>query len=51
MMHFCKEFVDKKLWPHKNTFLKKDYTLTEDTMRSRGDLGFLSVAVHKTLAE
>jgi hypothetical protein len=29
----------------KDRFEKKDYALTEETMRKAGDLGFLSVAV------
>jgi hypothetical protein len=37
--------VDKELWPNKDRFEKKDYALTEETMRKAGDLGFLSVAV------
>jgi alkylation response protein AidB-like acyl-CoA dehydrogenase len=45
MRDSVKEFVDKELWPHKARFEKKDYALTEDTMRKAGDLGFLSVAV------
>ncbi|MDG2433142.1 acyl-CoA dehydrogenase family protein [Flavobacterium sp.] len=45
MRDSVKEFVDKELWPHKDRFEKKDYALTEETMRKAGDLGFLSVAV------
>jgi alkylation response protein AidB-like acyl-CoA dehydrogenase len=45
MRDSVKEFVDKELWPHKARFEKKDYALTEETMRKAGDLGFLSVAV------
>ena len=39
------EFVDKEIWPYKNRFENKDFTLTEETMKKAGDLGFLSVAV------
>jgi alkylation response protein AidB-like acyl-CoA dehydrogenase len=45
MRDSVKEFVDKELWPFKDRFEKKDYALTEETMRKAGDLGFLSVAV------
>ena len=45
MRDSVKEFVDKELWPNKDCFEKKDYALTEETMRKAGDLGFLSVAV------
>ncbi|MFT7385965.1 MAG: alkylation response protein AidB-like acyl-CoA dehydrogenase [Nonlabens sp.] len=45
MRDSVKEFVDKELWPNKARFEKKDYALTEETMRKAGDLGFLSVAV------
>ena len=39
------EFVDKELWPNKERFEKKDYSLTEEVMRKAGELGYLSVAV------
>lgn len=39
------EFVDKEIWPNKERFEKKDYSLTEDIMRKAGELGYLSVAV------
>ena len=45
MRDSVKEFVDKELWPNKDRFEKKDYALTEESMRKAGDLGFLSVAV------
>jgi len=45
MRDSVKEFVDKEIWPNKDRFEKKDYALTEETMRKAGDLGFLSVAV------
>ncbi|MBP7181488.1 MAG: acyl-CoA dehydrogenase family protein [Flavobacterium sp.] len=45
MRDSVKEFVDKELWPNKDRFEKKDYALTEETMRKAGHLGFLSVAV------
>lgn len=39
------EFVDKEIWPFKDRFEKKDYALTEETMRKAGEMGFLSIAV------
>ena len=45
MRDSVKEFVDKEIWPNKSRFEKKDYALTEETMKKAGDLGFLSVAV------
>jgi alkylation response protein AidB-like acyl-CoA dehydrogenase len=45
MRDSVKEFVDKEIWPYKDRYEKKDYALTEETMRKAGDLGFLSVAV------
>jgi alkylation response protein AidB-like acyl-CoA dehydrogenase len=45
MRDSVKEFVDKEIWPHKDRFEKKDYALTEETMRKAGDMGFLSIAV------
>jgi alkylation response protein AidB-like acyl-CoA dehydrogenase len=45
MRDSVKEFVDKEIWPYKNRFENKDFTLTEETMKKAGDLGFLSVAV------
>ena len=45
MRDSVKEFVDKEIWPNKDRFEKKDYDLTEETMKKAGDLGFLSVAV------
>jgi alkylation response protein AidB-like acyl-CoA dehydrogenase len=45
MRDSVKEFVDKEIWPYKDRFEKKDYALTEESMRKAGDLGFLSVAV------
>jgi len=45
MRDSVKEFSDKEIWPYKDRFEKKDYALTEETMRKAGDLGFLSVAV------
>ena len=45
MRDSVKEFVDKEIWPNKSRFENKDYSLTEETMRKAGDLGFLSVAV------
>jgi alkylation response protein AidB-like acyl-CoA dehydrogenase len=45
MRDSVKEFVDKEIWPNKDRFEKKDYALTEESMKKAGDLGFLSVAV------
>lgn len=45
MRDSVKEFVDKEIWPNKNRFEKKDYALTEESMKKAADLGFLSVAV------
>ncbi len=45
MRDSVKEYVDKEIWPYKNRFENKDFTLTEETMKKAGDLGFLSVAV------
>ncbi len=45
MRDSVKEFVDKEIWPYKDRFEKKDYALTEETMRKAGDMGFLSIAV------
>jgi hypothetical protein len=36
MMRDSVKFVDKELWP-KESFEKKDYALTEETMRKAGD--------------
>ncbi len=48
MRDSVKEFVDKEIWPNKDRFEKKEYALTEETMKKAGDLGFLSVAVPET---
>ena len=45
MRDSVKEFVDKKIWPNKDRFEKKDYAFTEECMREAGELGFLGVAV------
>ena len=45
MRDSVKEFVDKEIWPFKDRFEKKEYALTEETMRKAGDMGFLSIAV------
>jgi len=39
------EFNDREIIPYKPKFEKKDYALTEETMRKAGELGFLGVAV------
>lgn len=45
MRDSVKEFVDKKIWPNKDRFEKKDYAFTEECMKEAGELGFLGVAV------
>ncbi len=45
MRDSVKEFVDKEIWPNKDRFEKKEYALTEETMRKAGEMGFLSIAV------
>jgi alkylation response protein AidB-like acyl-CoA dehydrogenase len=45
MRDSVKEFVDKEIWPYKDRFEKKDYALTEETMRKAGEMGFLSISV------
>ncbi len=45
MRDSVKGFVDKEIWPFKDRFEKKDYALTEETMRKAGEMGFLSIAV------
>jgi alkylation response protein AidB-like acyl-CoA dehydrogenase len=45
MRDSVKEFVDKEIWPFKDRFEKKDYALTEETMRKAGEMGFLGIAV------
>ncbi len=39
------EFNDREIIPNKARFEKKDYALTEETMRKAGELGFLGVSV------
>ena len=45
MKEAVKEFNDREIIPHKERFEKKDYALTEETMRKAGELGFLGVSV------
>jgi alkylation response protein AidB-like acyl-CoA dehydrogenase len=45
MRDTVKDFIDKEVIPHRERFEKKDYALTEETMRKIGDLGLLSVSV------
>ncbi len=45
MRDMVKDFIDKEVIPHRERFEKKDYALTEETMRKIGDLGLLSVSV------
>ncbi|MFZ3574054.1 acyl-CoA dehydrogenase family protein [Tenacibaculum finnmarkense] len=42
------EFNDREIIPHKARFEKKDYALTEETMRKAGELGFLGISVPET---
>jgi hypothetical protein len=37
MMRDSVKSSDKELWPNKDRFEKKDYALTEETMRKAGD--------------
>jgi len=39
------EFIDREVWPYKDRFEKKDYALTEETMKKAGEMGFLGVSV------
>ncbi|MCD8443746.1 acyl-CoA dehydrogenase family protein [Tenacibaculum finnmarkense] len=39
------EFNHREIIPHKARFEKKDYALTEETMRKAGELGFLGISV------
>ncbi|ASW73761.1 acyl-CoA dehydrogenase [Chryseobacterium piperi] len=41
----AKEFIDREVVPQKERFEKKDYALTEETMRKLGDMGMLGIAV------
>jgi len=45
MKDAVKEFVDRELWPNKPRFEKKEYALTEETMKKAAELGFLGVSV------
>lgn len=40
-----KEFIDKEVIPYKERFEKKDYTLTEEKMKTLGEMGVLGIAV------
>lgn len=40
-----KEFIDKEVIPHKERFEKKDYALTEEKMKTLGEMGVLGIAV------
>ncbi len=41
----AKEFIDKVVVPNKERFEKKDYALTEESMKQIGEMGFLGIAV------
>ncbi|MDR6922428.1 acyl-CoA dehydrogenase family protein [Chryseobacterium sp. 2987] len=41
----AKEFIDREVVPQKERFEKKDYALTEETMRKLGEMGMLGIAV------
>ena len=45
MRDAVKEFIDRKVWPNKHRFEKKDYDFTFELMRKAGELGFLGVSV------
>lgn len=40
-----KEFIDKEVVPYKERFEKKDYALTEEKMKTLGEMGVLGIAV------
>ncbi len=39
------EFIERDVIPHRERFEKKDYALTEETMRKLGEMGTLGIAV------
>ncbi|MCG7280658.1 acyl-CoA dehydrogenase family protein [Chryseobacterium taklimakanense] len=39
------EFMEREVVPHRERFEKKDYALTEETMRKLGEMGTLGIAV------
>ena len=41
----AKEFIDREVIPHHDRFEKKDYALTEETMRKLGEMGLLGITV------
>ncbi|WP_139423668.1 acyl-CoA dehydrogenase family protein [Chryseobacterium mulctrae] len=41
----AKEFIDREVIPHHDRFEKKDYALTEETMRNLGEMGLLGITV------
>jgi len=41
----AKEFIDREVIPHHERFEKKDYALTEETMRKLGEMGLLGITV------
>lgn len=45
MRDAMKEFADREVVPNRELFEKKDYAMTENTMRKLGEMGFLGLAV------
>lgn len=45
MRDAVKEFADREVLPNRERFEKKDYKLTEETMRKLGEMGFLGLGV------
>ncbi|WP_292008331.1 acyl-CoA dehydrogenase family protein [Chryseobacterium sp.] len=41
----AKEFIDREVVPQKERYEKKDYALTEETMRKLGEMGMLGISV------
>ncbi|MGA9211240.1 acyl-CoA dehydrogenase family protein [Kaistella sp.] len=41
----AKEFIDREIVPNHDRFEKKDYALTEESMRKLGEMGLLGIAV------
>lgn len=41
----AKEFIDREVIPQHDRFEKKDYALTEETMRKLGEMGLLGITV------
>lgn len=45
MRDAVKEFIDRKVWPNKDRFEKKDYGFTQECMKNAGEMGFLGITV------